>query len=194
MVVDGFRALHSFADGEADYRRFLNQLAGRLGAFPAASLWLGVYQASDVPLRPEFAVADAILDLEIVRTGQRDMRFLEVRKLRGSGFRTGQHAYRLGPHGLRVFPRLADPPADDRSRAAAGRVPFGIPGLDEMLGGGLFPGAATMIAGPACGEDGPGPALHLRRRRPRRARDHRHLPGEPGPAAADVHDVRLAGR
>jgi circadian clock protein KaiC len=148
VVVDGFRALGGFAAGDADYRRFLYQLAGRLSAFPAASLWLGVYQASDVPLLPEFAVADAIVDMTIVRTGQRDMRFLEVRKLRGSGFRSGQHAYRLGPPGLQVFPRLADPPADDRAPADAERVPFGVPGLDDMLAGGLFPGAATMLAGP----------------------------------------------
>jgi circadian clock protein KaiC len=149
VVIDGFRVLRGFADGDAEYRRFLYQLAGRLSAFPAASLWLGVYQASDVPALPEFAVADAILDMAVTRTGQRDMRFLEVRKLRGSGFRSGQHAYRLGRQGLQVFPRLADPPAGDGSPADAARVPFGVPGLDEMLAGGLFPGAATVIAGPA---------------------------------------------
>jgi len=42
----------------------------------------------------EFAVADAIIELSAEMVGQRDARFLQVRKLRGSGLRSRQHAYR----------------------------------------------------------------------------------------------------
>jgi circadian clock protein KaiC len=149
VVIDGFRALQIFADSEAAYRRFLHQLAGRLSVFPAASLWVGIYEATDISLLPEFAVADAIIELRTVRTGQRDIRFLEVRKLRGSAFRSGQHAYRLDEGGLHLFPRLADIRPGQDQRLSEERIPFGVPGLDEMLAGGLFPGSTTMIAGPA---------------------------------------------
>lgn len=149
VIIDSFKALQTFADGAADFRRFLHQLAGRLTAFPTASLWIGEYAPDDAALLPEFAVADAILDLTTLRTGQRDMRFLEVRKLRGSGFRSGQHAYKLSQRGLHLFPRLADVPTRDDYSLGSSRIGSGIPALDAMLADGLWPGTATLIAGPS---------------------------------------------
>jgi len=148
VIIDSFKALQAFAVDTADFRRFLHQLAGRLTAFPAASLWIGEYEPADAALLPEFAVADAIVELSTVRAGQRDMRFLEVKKLRGSGFRSGQHAYRLSPHGLQLFPRLADVPRQAAYALGPERISSGVHALDEMLRGGLWPGSATMIAGP----------------------------------------------
>jgi circadian clock protein KaiC len=40
VVIDSFKALRAFAEDDAQFRRFLYQLAGRLTAFPAASLWV----------------------------------------------------------------------------------------------------------------------------------------------------------
>ena len=37
VIIDSFKALKPFADGSADYRRFLNQLAGRMTAFPSGT-------------------------------------------------------------------------------------------------------------------------------------------------------------
>ena len=149
VIIDSFKALQVFADNDADFRRFLHQLAGRLTAFPATSLWIGEYEPADAALLPEFAVADAILELGTLRAGQRDMRFLEVRKLRGSGFRSGQHAYRLSRQGLHLFPRLADVPPQPAYALGPERISSGVHALDAMLAGGLWPGAATMIAGPS---------------------------------------------
>jgi hypothetical protein len=78
-----FKALRTFAKDDAEFRRFLHQLAGLLTAFPAASLWIGEYDASEIAILPEFAVADAIVHLVTVRSGEREMRFLQVRKLHG---------------------------------------------------------------------------------------------------------------
>ncbi|HTT55338.1 MAG TPA: ATPase domain-containing protein [Streptosporangiaceae bacterium] len=149
VIIDSFKALQVFADSNGDFRRFLHQLAGRLTAFPAASLWIGEYEPADAALLPEFAVADAIVELVTVRVGQRDMRFLEVRKLRGSGFLSGQHAYRLSRHGLQLFPRLADVPPLAAYALGPERISSGVRALDTMLAGGLWPGTATMVAGPS---------------------------------------------
>ncbi|HKE51483.1 MAG TPA: ATPase domain-containing protein [Actinomycetes bacterium] len=149
IIIDSFKALRPFADTGAAYRRFLNQLAGRMTAFPAASMWIGEYEPGDAALLPEFAIADAIVDMGTTRAGQRDMRYLEVRKLRGSGFRSGQHGYRLSQRGLHLFPRLADVPMDESYALGSQRVASGVSGLDTMLAGGLWPGAATLIAGPS---------------------------------------------
>ncbi len=149
VVVDSFKALHAFADNSGDFRRFLHELTGRLSAYPAASLWLGEYEEGEVGSLPEFAVADAVLDLATDRIGQREIRYLQVRKLRGSGFRSGRHAYRLSGNGVHVYPRLADIPDLTTYDLGTMRMSSGIPALDELLGDGYWPGATTLIAGPS---------------------------------------------
>jgi circadian clock protein KaiC len=149
VVIDSFKALHALADGDAAFRQFLHQLAGRLTAFPVASLWIGEYETGEMGTSPEFAVADAIVELTTMALGQREHRSLSVRKLRGSGFQSGRHGYRVTPRGLRLFPRLADIPVAGGYELNDDRVTTGIDTLDSMLGGGLWPGSCTMIAGPS---------------------------------------------
>jgi circadian clock protein KaiC len=149
IVIDSFKALHALPEDGMSFRQFLHQLAGRLTAFPVTSLWLGEYEAAEAATCPEFAVADAIVELTAVPFGQRELRSLHVRKLRGSGFQSGRHGYRLTQAGLRLFPRLADIPVLGGYPLGDTRITTGIPVLDSMLGGGLWPGSATMIAGPS---------------------------------------------
>jgi circadian clock protein KaiC len=149
IVIDSFKALQAFAADHGEFRKFLHELAGRLGAFPAACLWVGEYEDAEIASMAEFAVADAIVSLTSERVGQREARFLLVKKLRGSGYRSGQHAYRLTADGLRLFPRLADAPAGQDYALGDIRVSSGISALDDMLADGYWPGAATLIAGPS---------------------------------------------
>jgi circadian clock protein KaiC len=149
IVIDSFKALQAFAADYGQFRNFLHELAGRLGAFPAASLWVGEYEDAEITSMAEFAVADAILNLTSERIGQREARFLQVKKLRGSAFRSGQHAYRLTANGLRLFPRLADAPIDENYTLGDTRLSSGISALDDMLADGYWPGASTLIAGPS---------------------------------------------
>lgn len=154
IVIDSFTAFRDFAADDSEFRRFLHALAGRLSAFPATAFWIGEYDGDDLGVRPEFNVADAILHLSARRISERELREFEVRKLRGSDFLMGRHAYRLSNEGVNVFPRLADPaqeaPYDpDGSR----RISSGIEALDKMLADGYWPGASTLIAGPSgCGK------------------------------------------
>jgi circadian clock protein KaiC len=153
IVIDSFTAFRDFAADDGEYRRFLHILAGRLSAFPATSFWLGEYDGEDLVGKPEFTVADAILHLSARRISERQLREFEVRKLRGSNFLMGRHAYRLSSEGVAVFPRLADP-AEQGSVALDGkRISSGIDALDKMLAEGYWQGASTLIAGPSgCGK------------------------------------------
>jgi circadian clock protein KaiC len=72
-----------------------------------------------------------------------------VLKLRGSGFLSGGHAYRLSEGGMEVFPRLADPVDPSAYTMPAQRISSGIAALDAMLADGYWPGAATLVAGPS---------------------------------------------
>jgi circadian clock protein KaiC len=149
VVIDSFKALQAFASGPGEFRRFLHDLTGRLTAVPAASLWVGEYGESEIAAMPEFAVADAIMNLAAARIGQREMRLLSISKLRGSGFLPGRHAYRLSRQGMQVFPRLADTLPQAEYTLGDVRVSSGIVALDEMIADGYWPGAATLVAGPS---------------------------------------------
>jgi circadian clock protein KaiC len=149
VVIDSFKALKVFADSEADFRRFLHELTGRLTALAISSLWVGEYTADDGRESPEFAVADAVIDLTTKRTGERSIRYLRVLKLRGSDFASGDHSYRLTSDGLIVYPRLADALDASTYEARNERVSSGIAALDDAIGDGYWPGSTTLIAGPS---------------------------------------------
>jgi len=73
------------------------------------------------------------VDLASERIGHRGIRFLTVRKLRGGGFPSGQHAYRLSSSSLHLFPRLADARIEASYGLGDVRVSSGIPALDDLL-------------------------------------------------------------
>lgn len=149
VVIDSFRAFHALARDENEFRMFLHGLIRRLTASATTSIWNAPYTLEQALEVAEFAAADGAISLDIQRRGGREMRVLQVLKLRGSGFRSGEHAYRLSAAGLDVFPRLAD--QQDRSNyvLSTERVATGVPALDKMLGEGYWEGSSTLICGPA---------------------------------------------
>ncbi len=150
VVIDSFKALRTFAADEAEFRRFLHDLAGRLTALSVSSLWVGEYGPDEASDAPEFAVADGVIALETRRTAERSIRYLSVRKLRGSNFLSGDHVYRITAGGLVVFPRLADVRDDAAAYPAVNdRVSTGIAALDDALEEGYWSGSTTLIAGPS---------------------------------------------
>jgi circadian clock protein KaiC len=150
VVIDSFRAFHAFAKDEGEFRRFLYGLTRRLVVSATTSLWNAPYPRSQAFEAAEFAVADAIVALDIKQVGEREMRTLQVLKLRGSNFRSGQHAYRITVDGFKVFPRLADGQIQSTYQLKQDRAATGITALDQLLGeGGYWSGSTTLIAGPS---------------------------------------------
>jgi circadian clock protein KaiC len=94
-------------------------------------------------------VADAVIGLETKRSAERSIRYLSVRKLRGSDFLSGDHVYRISAGGLVVFPRLADLRDDSAFSEIGERVSTGIAALDDSLEDGYWSGSTTLIAGPS---------------------------------------------
>jgi circadian clock protein KaiC len=149
LIIDSFKALQTYAADPLEFRRFVIELTGRVTALAINSFWIGEYAVEEIATAPEFAVADAIIALDARRQGDRTVRSLHVLKLRGSGFMSGVHSYRLSSDGVSVFPRLADTGSEAAYDLSPGRISTGIETLDEMVGGGLWPGSATLIAGPS---------------------------------------------
>lgn len=146
IVIDSFKAVHDLASSTQEMRRVISDFAGLLSASETTAFLIGEYTQADSQSHPEFAIADSIIQLERHSLGVRDERFMRVLKLRGSGYREGQHAFRITGHGLKVFPRLVTPSFEEYEPDLR-RISTGIPGLDEIMGGGLWSGTTTVIVG-----------------------------------------------
>ncbi|MEX2584208.1 MAG: ATPase domain-containing protein [Gemmatimonadota bacterium] len=148
IVIDSFKALHDIAPSMAHMRRVVHDLAGLLTAYNTTAFLIGEYPESQPATLPEFVVADGIVELLRHSEGVRDERFFRVRKLRGSSFRQGMHALELSKSGVQVYRRLVSPAEPPDYTVKRQRVETGVTGLDDMLGGGLWRGTTTLLAGP----------------------------------------------
>ena len=148
IVIDSFKALHDLSPSTMELRHVLYELTGLLTAFKTTVFLVGEYTDEEAQRLPEFAVADGILQFLRNPLSTRDERFLRVLKLRGSAYLEGLHAFRIGAKGLEIFPRLVSPEIPEKYTIVEERTPTGVEGLDDILGGGLWRGSTTVLAGP----------------------------------------------
>ena len=148
VVFDSIRALRAFAGDEASYRLFLDSMTRQLTASATTVIWIDEYPRQSAQDAAEFAVVDAIVALDLKQLNEREQRTLQVLKLRGSAFLSGQHAYRLSASGFSVFPRLADELNVATYALDGRRISSGVPALDQMLADGFWPGSSTLVVGP----------------------------------------------
>ncbi len=147
IIIDSFKALHDLGDSVAEMRRMLFELTGLLTAYDTTVFLLGEYTEEQAKILPEFAIVDGII--QFMRSGQsaRDERFLRVLKLRGSSYLEGLHGFRITSKGLDIFPRLVTPDIPKDYVLVRERTPSGVDGLDRIVGGGLWKGAASLVVG-----------------------------------------------
>lgn len=152
VVVDSFRTIGgqagvSHRDATFDLDRFVQRLALHLTTWEATSFLLGEY-GEEEQRNPVFTVADGIFWLSQATDRNSVVRKLQVIKTRGRAPMPGLHTFRITDDGLQVFPRI---PEHKRLRheQQRRRLSTGVPGLDEMIGGGVVAGDAVMLTGPA---------------------------------------------
>lgn len=98
------------------------------------------------------SIAHGVLSLHrLERDYGVERRRLRISKLRGSSFREGYHDYTIRRGGLEVYPRLIA--NEHPGTLFRGFAQCGIRTLDQLWGGGIPMGTATVIKGPAgCGK------------------------------------------
>ncbi|HYH94584.1 ATPase domain-containing protein [Hyalangium sp.] len=150
VAIDSFRAVGELLRGQgAAARPFIYDLAVQTTGWGATTLLVGEYTRDEYPSFAEFAVADGILRLGSERQELTSVREMEVLKLRGAGYTSGRHFFDISKVGFSFYPRVSTP-ADmelQPSAASGERALLGIEGLDELLGGGLPRGSATVVQG-----------------------------------------------
>jgi circadian clock protein KaiC len=152
VAVDSFRTIGGSPELGDEERllglaAFVQRLSQQLTSWEVTSFLLGEYTEHE-RRHPVFTVADGILWLSEDVDRNSAVRKLRVVKARGSSPMPGLHTFRITSDGLRVFPRIPELKAQHGPRSLR-RLGTGVPGLDEMMAGGIPEGDVIMITGPA---------------------------------------------
>jgi circadian clock protein KaiC len=152
VAVDSFRTIGGQGRpgddrDHVELAEFVQRLAVQLTSWEITSFLLGEYSEQE-RRHPVFTVADSILWLSEDVDRNSAVRKLRAVKVRGRSPMPGLHTFRITSDGMQVFPRI---PEQQRERVVRStrRLHTGVPGLDEMMGGGIPEGDVLMLTGPA---------------------------------------------
>jgi circadian clock protein KaiC len=155
VFVDSFRSVVQSAKameaGAGGLQHFVQQLGMQMTSWLATTFLIGEYLAPEAESSPVFTVADGILWLSQLIHRDALVRKIQVVKMRGQAQSLGIHTFRIGDNGLEIFPRAVLKPTATRHLPIAPdeRLSLGVPGLDQMMGGGLPAGYSLLLVGPS---------------------------------------------
>ena len=158
VFVDSFRSVvrtvKQGEDGGWELQRFIQQLGMQMTTWQATTFLIGEYLEPEAESSPVFTVADGILWLSQNLHRNSMVRKIQVVKMRGQAQAPGLHTFRINDDGIQIYPRAIIKQGntiDSANKVVTfeERVPMGIPGLDDMLGGGLPVGYSLLVVGPS---------------------------------------------
>lgn len=158
VFVDSFRSVVQASkpneQGVSDLQKFVQQLGLQMTSWQATTFLIGEYLTPEAESTPVFTVADGILWLTQNLQRNSMVRKMQVVKMRGQAQVPGLHTFRISDEGIQVFPRAiieTDPLTESAIKTSTGekRIPMGVPGLDDMMGGGLPAGYSLLVVGPS---------------------------------------------
>jgi circadian clock protein KaiC len=154
VFVDSFRSvvLASETHGNAhdNPQQFVQQLGMLMTSWQATTFLIGEY-FTETDANPVFTVSDGLIWLRQSVQRNSMVRKMEIRKMRGQPTLPGLHTFRIGATGVEVFPpaSVMCPSGPAADAPLEGRLLMGVPGLDDMLGGGLPRAYSLLVAGPS---------------------------------------------
>src|SRR6185436_1447418 len=140
VFIDSFRSvvLAGPAGGSnfLSLQHFIQNLGVLLTSWQATTFLIGEYFNESDP-SPVFTVADGLIWLRQSVQRNSVVRKMEIMKMRGQATLPGLHTFRISAAGIHVFapPEVVDAPTEAPQDET--RLKMGVPGLDEMMGGGL---------------------------------------------------------
>ncbi|WP_116086582.1 ATPase domain-containing protein [Tropicimonas sp. IMCC34011] len=145
VVIDSLFEIRLLAHDALTYRRELLLLRNVVASIGATALMLD-YSDGDLGDRQIEGLVNGAIMLEQDNPDYgTTIRRLHVSKMRGRKFIEGHHNLTIRTGGLAVFPRVV--PGATREHATSAEVASGIPGLDQMMAGGLALGTTCLITG-----------------------------------------------
>jgi circadian clock protein KaiC len=152
VFVDSFRSVVLAQDSGKSFiglQEFVQHLGMLMTSWQATTFLIGEYFTDNDP-NPVFTVADGLIWLRQSVHRNSVVRKMEITKMRAQPTLAGLHTFRISAGGLQVFapPTMAEAYAGAVVPASNARLKMGVPGLDDMMGGGLPRGYSLLVAGP----------------------------------------------
>ena len=155
VFVDSFRSVVFASASESNPHHKLQQFVQQLGmlmtSWQATTFLIGEYFV-ETDANPVFTVADGLIWLRQSVQRNSMVRKMEIMKMRGQATLPGLHTFRISNAGIKVFAPAGvgvEMPQGLPATPHGERLSMGVPGLDEMLGGGLPRGYSLLVAGPS---------------------------------------------
>jgi circadian clock protein KaiC len=146
VVFDSLSELRMLSETPLRYRRQILYLKQFFSGRKCTVLLLDDRTTTDADLQVESLAHGVFLLLKTAPAYGISRRQLCVQKVRGVKFLEGHHDIVLATGGMQVFPRLVA--AEHQQPSESGTLASNVPGLDQLLGGGLDRGTSTMFMGP----------------------------------------------
>lgn len=141
IVVDSITHFRHFSESRDQERQYISALLRYLASQGATTLLLSrLEEENQLPY-----LTDGVVEIDRGET----KRTIRVVKQRGQGFREGRHPMTIGSDGMKVHPHLQPTgrPQTEQVGKAPDMLSSGVPGIDELLGGGLEKPSVTLISG-----------------------------------------------
>ncbi len=154
VFVDSFRSVALASEGEPNaflsLQQFVQQLGILMTSWQATTFLLGEYFSESDP-SPVFTVADGLIWCRQSVLRNSVVRKIEIAKMRGQPALPGLHTFRIYTSGVKIFPpaQLVVQMEREADAGTGSRLGMGVPGLDDMMGGGLPRGYSLLVAGPS---------------------------------------------
>src|ERR1035437_9603573 len=146
VVVDSFRTMVRGPQDGMELQAFIQRLALFLASWQATTFLIGEYAEDELRDNPIFTVADGLFWLRQTTERNSIVRKLQIIKLRGQDSVPGLHTFRITDAGVQAFSRTFGLTGHVKDPPSHRRLSFGIPALDEMLGGGVREGDSVLEA------------------------------------------------
>jgi circadian clock protein KaiC len=150
VIVDSFRTLAPVgeANGDMSLREFVQRLATKLTSWQATTFLLGDDPEPQARQHPVFTMADGLFTMAQRVSRNSMVRQVQALKMRGNAPQPGLHTIRISDDGIQAFPRMLKPIDEAQGEVSRELISTGVPGLDQMMGGGTLRGNAMLVAGP----------------------------------------------
>ena len=154
VFVDSFCSVVMASENQGksvtSLQQFVQNLGVQMASWQATTFLLGEYSTEQDP-NPVFTVADGLIWLRQAVHRNSVVRKLEITKMRGQPTLPGLHTFRIDSSGRKIFPpaELAVLSAANATPINNDRLSMGVPGLDDLMGGGLPRGYSLLVAGPS---------------------------------------------
>ena len=146
LVIEGTSILEDISSTPFDLRQFAQRTEGLCSMLGCTGVLLTSHIGDN--LRLLGGSVNGVVLLSHATFGRRRVRLLEILKMRGVAYATGEHEFEISPNGVEVYPRLESLVGRERPQQLSDHgLGTGSNHIDTMMGGGLRPLSITMITG-----------------------------------------------